>query len=195
MGHETTKAIKASGRPRSHRSCSQTRVQEKSWLQKYLVYVSPVHKPSYRPNETSFKCYPRLSASGSFLHFSILFFPLPLIFSSPKYVLRLVPNRHEVLIAVTRGSQVLEIKDGFACSFPSPALSPLLVSHCEPAGLGEVSDLRTQRIPWQRSTLTDGRHTETDFGFGCSSGISRKFLGLVSDCILLFQSYLTRKGL
>lgn len=78
---------------------------------------------------------------------------------------------------------------------PFHLLPPLLVSLCEPAGLGEASDLRAQRIPWQRSTLTDGRRTETDFGFGCSSGISRTFLGLVSDCVLLFQSYLIRKGL
>lgn len=78
MGHVTTKAIKASGWPHSHRSWSQTWVKEKSQLQKYLVYVSPVHKPSYRLKETSFKCYPRLSASGSFLYFSILFFSSPL---------------------------------------------------------------------------------------------------------------------
>lgn len=53
----------------------------------------------------------------SFVHFSILFcnfLSIPLISPTPKYVWELVPNRHEVLIAVTRGSHMLGIKDGFA---------------------------------------------------------------------------------
>lgn len=195
MGHVTTKAIKASGRPCSHRSCSQTRVQEKSRLQKYLVYVLPVHEPSYRLKETSFKCYPQLSASGSFLHFSILFFSSPLDLFLSEICMRTCAEQTWGVNSRNQGKPSVRNKRWICLLLSIFCFIPLLVSLCEPAGLGEVSDLRTQRILWQKSTLTDGRHTETDFGFGCSSGISRKFLGLVSDCILLFRSYLIRKGL
>lgn len=168
--------------------------------QEYLLHVSLAHEPGFRLKKTLFKHYPQLSVLALFFSSFLHPFPPPPfspldLFLSKICAGGLVPNRHEVLIAVTRGSQMLEIIDGFACSFPSPFSPPLLVSPCEPAGFGELSALRAQRIPWQRSTLTDGRRTETDFGFGWSSGISRKFLRLVSHCILLFRSYLIRKGL
>lgn len=81
-------------------------------------------------------------------------------------------TRHEVLIAATRGSQTWKEKDGFARSFPSPLFfffffPPLSFSLvCEPAGPGEGFNLRAQRIPWQRSTVTDGRRTENRLGAG-----------------------------
>lgn len=131
--HVTATAIKGSGRPRSRCSCSQTRVQEKSGPQEYLLHVSLTREPGFRLKETLFKHYPQLSVLALFF-ISPSFPPppfLPLIFSSLKYVGGgveggLEPNRHEVLIAVTRGSQMLEIMDGFARSFPSsiPFLSP-----------------------------------------------------------------------
>lgn len=128
-GHVTTKAIKASGRPRSHRSCSHTWVQEKSRLQKYLVYVSPVHKPSYRLKETSFKCYPQLSASGFFLHFSILFFSSLLDLFLSKICMRACAEQTWGVNSRNQGKPSVRNKRGIClllsifCFIPPPRLS------------------------------------------------------------------------
>lgn len=132
---------------------------------------------------------------STFLHFSILFFSSPLDLFLSEICMRACAEQTWGVNSRNQRKPSVRNKRWICLLLSIFCFIPLLVSLCEPAGLGEVSDLRTQRIPWQKSTLTDGRHTETDFGFGCSSGISRKFLGLVSDCILLFRSYLIRKGL
>lgn len=128
----TTKAIEGSGRPRGRRSCSLSGVQEESGQQEYLLHVWLTHEPASDKKRRFSNIIPSsLLWLFSFLHFCIPFFPsLYLIFSSLKYVRGLVPNRHEVLIAATRGSQMLGIIDGFACSFPSSIsiLSPLSLS-------------------------------------------------------------------
>lgn len=102
-------------------------------------------------------------------------------------------------MAATRGSQTWEVKDGFACSFhqllnPPPKKNPSFSLLCEPAGPGEGFNLREQRIPWQRSTVTDGRRLESRL-WRWSSGMSRNFffLQLVSHRILCFNTYLIRK--
>lgn len=155
----------------------------------------------FRQKETFFKHYPQLSVLAlffsSFLH--PFFFPsLSLIFSSLKYVREACAE--QTWGVNSRDQRKPNVRNnGWICLLLSilhlRSPPPLLVSPCEPAGFGQLSGWGAQRIPWQRSTLTDGRRAETDFGFGCSSGISRTFLGLVSQCILLFQSYLIRKGL
>lgn len=54
----------------------------------------------------------------------------------------------------------------------SPPLYPLFSLLCEPAGPGEGFNLREQRIPWQRSTGTDGRRSESRL-WRWSAGMSR----------------------
>lgn len=181
-----------------HRSCSRTRVQEKSRQQECLLHVSLAHEPGFRLKETLFKQFSVLALFfSSFLH--PFFSSLPLILSSPKYVWRAcaeqtwgVNSRDQRKPNVRYNRWIyLLLSILHLLSPPSPCLSLWTSWVWRTLSLG----LRAQRIPWQRSTSTDGRRTETDFGFGWSSGISRTFLGLVSHCILLFRSYLIRKGL
>lgn len=128
--------------PFSHQSCSQTRVQYKTWIRARVnrnIWFQSLSCLTHSPlglgkvilfqDQRNTRDINQISvfSSVSFSHccsacFAILF-SLSLSLSSPLGVWGLVLTRHEALIAATGGSQTWEAREVFARSFPSPPFS------------------------------------------------------------------------
>ncbi len=136
----------------------------------------------------------------SFSHSSSPHFSVPssflLLFPLQKGVGGVAPTRPEVLIAANRRKpNVRSERLIFSPLSISSLFLPLSTSlyFVNQLGLVKGFNLREQRIPWQPSTVTDGRRAESRLR-SWSSGMSRKFLGLVSHRILCFSLNLIREA-